>query len=67
LVRVYLNDGNLFTGDPEYVNSDTSFLDRIASFTRDKHKQRPADIPLADAKFRDDVSRLLVEAGRYTR
>jgi hypothetical protein len=67
VIRVHLNDGNIFTGDPELVGSDTSMLDRIAAFTRETHKQFPHLIAEANAKYRDDIERFLVESGRKTR
>lgn len=63
-LRIHLNDGLIWSGDPESTTSARQLLIAIEAVRKDTHKialnQQPADL---DAQFRERVERILNDAG----
>jgi len=64
-IRVNLNDGLIWHGDPE---STTGYRDLLASIHEENqrtHKQPPELVAASDANFRGYITRLLRNTGEF--
>lgn len=62
-LRVNLNDGPIWEGDPESTTGPRELLMAIEDARADTHKVTPDSLVTADAKFRSRVETILSNAG----